>query len=65
MAQFRRILFVRSLHTGIHNDIRHGKATILDAKAAESEEKNLVATEGYLPYQVFNCDEKAIFFLEN
>ena len=50
--------------TGIHSVMRHGEAASSDAKAAESfvgEFKKLVVTEGYLPQQIFNCDETGLF----
>lgn len=51
--------------TGIHNVMRHGEASSSDAKAAESfvgEFKKLVDTAGFLPQQIFNCDETGLFW---
>lgn len=50
--------------TGIHSVVRHGEAASSDADAAESfvgDFKKLVDNEGYLPQQVFNCDETGLF----
>ncbi|PNF20637.1 hypothetical protein B7P43_G04263 [Cryptotermes secundus] len=50
--------------TGIHSVVRHGEAVSSDTKAAEnsiSDFKKLVDSEGYLPQQVFNCDETGLF----
>ncbi|PNF17171.1 hypothetical protein B7P43_G09083 [Cryptotermes secundus] len=46
--------------TGIHSVVRHGEAASSDTKAAEKfigDFKKLMDSEGYLPQQVFNCDE--------
>ena len=51
--------------TGIHSVIRHGEASSADIKAAENFIKvfeQLVSDEGYLPNQVFNCDETGLFW---
>lgn len=54
--------------TGIHSVIRHGEASSADIKAAENFVKvfeKLVSDEGYLPHQVFNCDETGLFWKKN
>ncbi|XP_022909635.2 tigger transposable element-derived protein 1-like [Onthophagus taurus] len=51
--------------TGIHSVVRHGEAASSDTKAAEifiDDFKKLVDTKGYLPQQVFNCDETGLFW---
>ena len=51
--------------TGIHSVVRHGEAASSDAAAAaafKTEFKSLVESEGYLPQQVFNCDETGLFW---
>ncbi|GFT99759.1 jerky protein homolog-like [Nephila pilipes] len=50
---------------GIHSVIRHGEASSGDIKAAENFIKvfeKLISEEGYLPQQVFNCDETGLFW---
>ncbi|KAJ7317101.1 hypothetical protein JRQ81_003263 [Phrynocephalus forsythii] len=50
--------------SGIHS-VRHGEVACLDTKAAEAfatEFQKLMVSEGYLPEQVFNCDEKGLFW---
>ncbi|XP_068235596.1 tigger transposable element-derived protein 1-like [Palaemon carinicauda] len=50
--------------TGIHSVIRHGEAASSDKKAAEEFLKkleNVIPREGYIPQQVFNCDETSPF----
>lgn len=51
--------------TGIHSVMRHGEAASSDKKAAEnyvSDFKKLLISEGYLPQQIFNCDETGLFW---
>lgn len=51
--------------TGIHSVVRHGEAASSDTKAAENfigDFKKLVDSEGFLPQQVFNCDETGLFW---
>ena len=51
--------------SGIHSVIRHGEAASADQAAADEfkiEFKRLVDSEGYLPQQVFNCDETGLFW---
>lgn len=51
--------------TGIHSVVRHGETASSDTKAAENfigDFKKLVDFEGYLPQQVFNCDETGLFW---
>ena len=51
--------------TGIHSIVRHGEAASSDQKAAEEFVKKfeeLINQEGYIPQQVFNCDETGLFW---
>ena len=51
--------------TGIHSVVRHGEAASSDVKAAEDYLKTfakMIAAEGYIPQQVFNCDETGLFW---
>ncbi|GFS88944.1 jerky protein homolog-like [Nephila pilipes] len=51
--------------SGIHSVICHGEASSGDIKAAENFIKvfeKLISEEGYLPQQVFNCDETGLFW---
>ncbi|XP_068235719.1 tigger transposable element-derived protein 1-like [Palaemon carinicauda] len=51
--------------TGIHSDVRHGEAASSDKKAAGEfliKFDELISREGYIPQQVFNCDETSIFW---
>ncbi|GBM30944.1 Tigger transposable element-derived protein 1 [Araneus ventricosus] len=51
--------------TGIHSVVRHGEAASSDVKAAEDYLKTfseLIEANGYIPQQVFNCDETGIFW---
>lgn len=51
--------------TGIHSIVRHGEAASSDTKATENfigDFKKLIDSEGYLPQQVFNCDETGLFW---
>lgn len=51
--------------TGIHSVVRHGEAASGDVKAAEdyvTRFASLIAKEGYIPQQVFNCDETGLFW---
>ena len=46
--------------TGLHNVVRHGEAASSDSAAAEAYKAtfaNFIEEEGYVPHQVFNCDE--------
>ena len=50
--------------TGEHNVVRHGESASSDTKAAEkfvNEFSLLIAKEGYVSQQVFNCDENGLF----
>ncbi|CAH2284583.1 tigger transposable element-derived 1-like [Pelobates cultripes] len=50
---------------GIHNVFRHGEAASSDVAAAEefaTEFLEVMVSEGYLPQQVFNCDETGLFW---
>nr|XP_053647227.1 tigger transposable element-derived protein 1-like isoform X3 [Cherax quadricarinatus] len=51
--------------TGIHYVERHGKTASLDKRGAEEFVdgfKEYVKAEGFLPKQVFNCDETGLFW---
>ncbi|GBN50728.1 Tigger transposable element-derived protein 1 [Araneus ventricosus] len=51
--------------TGIHSVVRHGEAASSDVKAAEDYLKTfseLIEANGYIPQQVFNCDETGLFW---
>lgn len=51
--------------TGIHSVVRHGEAASSDKKAADEFLKKfeeLISREGYIPQQVFNCDETGLFW---
>ena len=51
--------------SGIHSVIRHGEASSADVKGAENfikEFEKLIHEEGYVPHQVFNCDETGLFW---
>ena len=51
--------------SGIHSVVRHGEAASSDVAAAEDfavEFLEVVTTQGYLPEQVFNCDETGLFW---
>ncbi|XP_064109644.1 tigger transposable element-derived protein 1-like [Macrobrachium nipponense] len=51
--------------TGIHSVVRHDEAANADVKAAEEFVKNFaefVEAEGYIPQQIFNCDETGLFW---
>ncbi|XP_067132756.1 tigger transposable element-derived protein 1-like [Centruroides vittatus] len=51
--------------TGIHSVVRHGEAASSDVKAAEAYIKTfseLIEAKGYIPQQVFNCDETGLFW---
>ncbi|GFT04802.1 tigger transposable element-derived protein 1 [Nephila pilipes] len=48
--------------SGIHSVIRHGEASGGDIKAAEKVFEKLISEDGYLPQQVFNCDETGLFW---
>nr|XP_034969527.1 tigger transposable element-derived protein 1-like [Zootoca vivipara] len=51
--------------SGVHSVVRHGEAASSDAPAAEKfapEFLQVVAEQGYLPQQVFNCDETGLFW---
>ncbi|XP_029777041.1 tigger transposable element-derived protein 1-like [Suricata suricatta] len=53
--------------SGIRSVARHREAVSSDATAAEAfaaEFQELMASEGYLPEQVFNCDETGLFWRE-
>ncbi|GBM74592.1 Tigger transposable element-derived protein 1 [Araneus ventricosus] len=51
--------------TGIHSVVRHGEAASSDVKAAEDYLKTfseLIEANGYIPQQVFNCDETGLLW---
>ncbi|XP_064110427.1 tigger transposable element-derived protein 1-like [Macrobrachium nipponense] len=51
--------------TSIHSVVRHGEAANANVKAADTYIQKfaaLVAREGYIPQQVFNCDEMGLFW---
>ncbi|XP_064097446.1 tigger transposable element-derived protein 1-like [Macrobrachium nipponense] len=51
--------------TGIHSVVRHGEAASSDSKAAADYVKtfaSVIAEQGYIPQQVFNCDETGLFW---
>ncbi|XP_008104049.2 tigger transposable element-derived protein 1 [Anolis carolinensis] len=51
--------------TGIHSVVRHGEAAGSDMKAAEDFVvifAKLIEAEGYIPQQVFSCDETGLFW---
>ena len=51
--------------SGIHSVVRHGEAASSDIKGAEDFVKRfaeLMAKEGYVSQQVFNCDETGLFW---
>ncbi|GBL65099.1 Tigger transposable element-derived protein 1 [Araneus ventricosus] len=51
--------------TGIHSVVRHGEAASSDVIAAEDYLKafsELIGANGYIPQQVFNCDETGLFW---
>ncbi|XP_068206173.1 tigger transposable element-derived protein 1-like [Palaemon carinicauda] len=50
--------------TGIHSVVRHGEVASSDKKAAEEflkEFDKVIFREGFIPQQVFNCDETGLF----
>ncbi|XP_064094339.1 tigger transposable element-derived protein 1-like [Macrobrachium nipponense] len=50
---------------GIHSVVRHGEAASSDLKAAADYVKtfaSVIAEQGYIPQQVFNCDETGLFW---
>ncbi|XP_069187166.1 tigger transposable element-derived protein 1-like [Procambarus clarkii] len=54
-----------SKRSGIHSVVKHGEAASSDNPAAErfiEEFTEFVEAEGYLLQQVFNCDEKGLFW---
>lgn len=51
--------------TGIHSVVRHGEAASANKKAADEsvcEIHDFMGSEGFIPHQVFNCDETEYFF---
>ena len=51
--------------TGVHNVVRYGEAASSDTRAAKEfvkEFSSLIAEEGYVSQQVFNCDEAGLFW---
>ncbi|CAH2306934.1 tigger transposable element-derived 1-like [Pelobates cultripes] len=51
--------------SGIHSVVRHREAASSDVAAAEefaTEFLEVIVSEGYLPQQVFNCDETGLFW---
>lgn len=54
--------------SGIHSVVRHGEAASANQEAAEEfmqEFSDYVKAEGFLPQQVFNCDETGLFWKKN
>ncbi|GBM81699.1 Tigger transposable element-derived protein 1 [Araneus ventricosus] len=52
--------------TSIHSVVRHGEAASSDVKAAEDYLETfseLIEANGYIPQQVFNCDETGLTFM--
>ncbi|XP_014775004.1 tigger transposable element-derived protein 1-like [Octopus bimaculoides] len=50
---------------GVHSVVRYGEAASSDTEAAEDfvrEFRQLIATEGYIAQQIFNCDETILFW---
>ncbi|XP_069179830.1 tigger transposable element-derived protein 1-like [Procambarus clarkii] len=57
--------FEKFRRSGIHSVTRHGEAASSDKPAAGrfiEEFKEFAKAEGYLPQQVFNCDETGLFW---
>ncbi|XP_069961426.1 tigger transposable element-derived protein 1 isoform X7 [Cherax quadricarinatus] len=51
--------------SGIHNVVKHGEAASSDKPATEEfvdEFKEYIEVEGFLPKQVFSCDETGLFW---
>ena len=51
--------------TGIHSVVRHGEAASSNKDAAEKfveKFKDFVDRGGFIPEQVFNCDETCLFW---
>ncbi|XP_063307083.1 tigger transposable element-derived protein 1-like isoform X3 [Pelobates fuscus] len=51
--------------SGIHSVVRHGEAASSDVAAAEefaTKFLKVMVSEGYLPQQVFNCNETGLFW---
>ncbi|XP_068204215.1 tigger transposable element-derived protein 1-like [Palaemon carinicauda] len=51
--------------TGIHSVVKHGETAGSDNRAAEEFLKTfekVMSAEGYIPQQVFNCDENCVFW---
>ncbi|GLV46361.1 hypothetical protein CBL_20709 [Carabus blaptoides fortunei] len=51
--------------TGIHSVLRHGEAASADMKAAEDYLKTfaeIIAAQGHILQQVFNCDQTGLFW---
>ena len=51
--------------TGIHSVVRHGEAASSNKDAAEKfveNFKDFMDREGFIPEQVFNCDETGLFW---
>ncbi|XP_068235662.1 tigger transposable element-derived protein 1-like [Palaemon carinicauda] len=51
--------------TGIHSVVRYGEAANSDSKAAAdfvTTFASVIAQHGYIPQQVFNCDETGLFW---
>ena len=49
----------------MHSILRHGEAASSNVKGAEEYVKkfsSLIAKEGYLPQQIFNCNETGLFW---
>ena len=54
--------------TGIHSVVRHGEAASSNKYAAEKfveKFEYFVDREGFIPEQVFNCDETGFFWKKN
>ena len=51
--------------TGIHNIVRHGEAASSNKEATEKfveEFHSFITEKGFVPQQVFNCDETGLFW---
>jgi hypothetical protein len=51
--------------SGIHSVVRHGEAASANQKAAEEfvqDFSDYVKANGFIPQQVFNCDETGLFW---
>ena len=54
--------------SGVHSVVRHGEAASANQKAAEEfvqDFSDYVKANGFIPQQVFNCDETSLFWKKN